>query len=118
MALRIGPHVLRRSGTMQEVRASNRFTQRVRSVKRLNGRFFEMPTIRGKFIAELEDGMPLRREFKVLIWLDLFSQRDWFSLEDLDRLRIYLRDGLGNDCIIRLFVSSDQTGLIAQAEML
>jgi len=45
-----------------------------------------MPTILGKFIAEVEGGMPLRLEFKVLIWLDMLSQRDRISPEDLDRL--------------------------------
>lgn len=74
-----------------------------------------MPTIRGKFIAEVEDGMPVKRVFNVLIWLDRLTRGDWRSLEDLDRLRIYLRHGLGNCCEIRLFVPSSRTDLVNQA---
>jgi hypothetical protein len=70
--------------------------------------------IRGKFIAEMEDAMPVRRAFNVLLWLDRLTRTDYQSLADLDRLRIYLKRGLGNCCEIQLFATSDRTELIAQ----
>ena len=74
-----------------------------------------MPTIRGKFIAEMEKGMPLRRAFKILLWLDRLSGREWRLLEDLDRLRLYLSRELDGPCRIRLMVTDTHTTLLGQA---
>jgi hypothetical protein len=77
-----------------------------------------MPTIRGKFIAEVEGGMPLRRRLRGLLWIDRLTQQNWRWLEDLDRLRIYLRHELADICTIQLLVASDNSDLEAQAERL
>jgi hypothetical protein len=59
-----------------------------------------VPTIRGKFVAELEGSMPLRRKLKVLLWIEGITQQNWPWLEDLERLRLYLHYGLEDICAI------------------
>jgi hypothetical protein len=77
-----------------------------------------VPTIRGKFIAELEDSMPLRRKLRVLLWIEGITQQNWPWLEDLERLRLYLNRGLGDPCTIQLLLPSDNLVLAAQAQQL
>ena len=77
-----------------------------------------MATIRGRFIAELENGMPLRRRLRVLYWIEQLTQDTWRQLEDLDRLRLYLNHNLGDPCNVELLAANSHTTLIAQARQL
>jgi hypothetical protein len=77
-----------------------------------------VPTIRGKFIVEVEGGMPLRRKLRVLLWIERLTLQNWQWLEDLDRLRLYLHHELADTCTIQLLVPSDNTELATQAELL
>ena len=62
-----------------------------------------MATIRGRFIAELENGMPLRRRLRVLFWIERFEKGTSHIL-DIDLLRLHLEHDLGAPCRIELLV--------------
>jgi hypothetical protein len=68
--------------------------------------------IKGKFIAELEQSMPLKRTLNILLWIDRLSLRDWHLLQDLDRLRLHIANDLNSACAIRLLVFRGNEALI------
>lgn len=76
-----------------------------------------MATIRGRFVPELENGMPLRRRLRVLFWIERFGNGTSHTL-DIDLLRLHLEHDLGGPCIIELLVPDNSVNLIAEAQSL
>lgn len=76
-----------------------------------------MATIRGRFIPELENGMPLRRRLRVLFWIERFA-KGTSQVLDIDLLRLHLKHDLGGPCRIELLIPDNYTSLIAEARSL
>lgn len=76
-----------------------------------------MATIRGRFIPELENGMPMRRRLRVLFWIEQFA-RGTSHVLDIDLLRLHLDHDLGGPCRIELLVPDNYASLIAEARSL